>query len=163
MELSSEMILPWALSSLLSSPTTWETRTLGPRTCQSSFTKGVTGVTFMCIRGLTAPLKKWIKFPLQSHCAGFAKPTSRREMPILVCGRQRHPSAIFQGWWPPNNIEVAGQSSEVYVEGALSPEHLRLLGAACAWRVCRGNGETMRKTNAKKRGDPQVTATCPFC
>lgn len=77
-------------------------------------------------------------------------------MSILVCCQQGHPSAIFQGWWPPDNIEVAGQRSEVYVEGTLPPEHLRLLGATRAGRVCGRNMETMRKTNDETDGEPST-------
>lgn len=157
MELSPETNLPWALRSLLPSPTTWEMRTLGPGTWQRIFTKGEGALQWhsRVTRGLSAPLKMGKIHSPQLLC-GSAKPTFKREMSILVCCQQGHPSAIFQGWWPPDNIEVASQRSNVYVEGALSPEHLRLLGAASAGRVCGKNVETMRKTNDETDGEPST-------
>lgn len=58
---------------------------------------------------------------------------------VFWSGMPKHAtSAIFKCWWPPNKIEVASQSAEVYVERALSLEHLRFLSASCAWRIWKG-------------------------
>lgn len=165
MELSPETNLPWALRSLLSSPTTWEMRTLGPGTWRRIFTKGEGALQWhsRVTRGLSAPLKMGKIHSPQLLC---------RVCKTNIQERNVHPSLL------------PARSSISHIPGLVAPGQYwssqPALQCLCRGSAVSGAPQTprccqCRKSLRKEHGDNEknqwrnwwgaqhVTTTCPFC